>query len=196
MTRKATAEQPSAQFPAPEPSGPVQAWRPFICGQQMEALVTSELQHRLIGLSTQLSETLMTAAILACEIRAIVHSEPDRPGSARPARAHERSLRDGPRLRPLVDHSTLSVFWAGKTCSLRNTILFRLAARLARQPNHYVTAGQLLTDVWDGGKKSPDTIRSAIRHLRQRLNQAGMNDLSAAIRGTGGRYGLILDGTE
>ncbi len=96
--------------------------------------------------------------------------------------------------RPLVDSSTFSVFWAGKTCSLRRTILFRLAERLARQPNQYITADQLLRDVWEGGIKSPDTIRSAVRHLRQRLSSAGMEDLAAAIHGTGGRYGLILDG--
>ncbi|GAG38698.1 unnamed protein product, partial [marine sediment metagenome] len=29
-----------------------------------------------------------------------------------------------------------------------------------------------LGDVWDGGVKSPDTIRSAIRNLRQRLSDA------------------------
>jgi len=96
----------------------------------------------------------------------------------------------------LVDISTLSVFWQGRTCSLRNTILFRLAARLARQPNQYITAGQLLADVWDGGVKSPETIRSTVRNLRRRLKQAGMIDLAAAIRGTGGRYGLIFDADE
>ena len=34
------------------------------------------------------------------------------------------------------------------------------------------TADQLLRDVWEGGVKSPDTIRSAVRHLRQRLSSA------------------------
>lgn len=155
--------------------------------------MTPELQQRLISLSTQLAENLMTAAIVAGEIRTLVQSEPDRPASTLPARTPERSLRDGRRPGPLVDNSTLSVFWAGKTCSLRNTILFRLAGRLARQPNQYITADQLLCDVWDGGVKSPDTIRSAVRHLRKRFIQAGMDDLAAAIHGTGGRYGLMLD---
>ena len=96
--------------------------------------------------------------------------------------------------RPLVDSSTFSVLWAGETCPLRRTILFRLAERLARQPNQYITTDQLLRDVWEGGIKSPETIRSAVRHLRQRLSGAGMQDLAAAIHGTGGRYGMILDG--
>jgi len=156
--------------------------------------MTPDLQKRLTGLSTQLAETLMTAAILADEIRTVVQSEPDRPGSTRPGRAHEMPPRNSSRPRPLVDQSTLSVVWSGRTCSLRNTILFRLAGRLARQPNQYITADQLLCDVWDGGVKSPDTIRSAVRHLRKRLIEAGMDELAAAIRGSGGRYGLMLDG--
>jgi len=156
--------------------------------------MTPDLQQRLSELSTQLAEILMTAAFLAGEIRTVVQSEQDPPTSMRPARAKQPPLRDGPRSRPLVDDSTLSVFWDGKTCSLGNTILFRLAGRLARQPNQYIPANQLLGDVWEGGVKSPDTIRSAVRHLRKRFSQAGMDDLAAAIHGTGGRYGLILDG--
>lgn len=142
--------------------------------------MTRELQQRLVDLATQLSETLMTAAIFTGEIRTILQSELDNPATVRPSRSREATLRDGLHRRPLVDNSTLSVFWQGKTCLLRNTILFRLAARLTRQPNQYITAGQLLSDVWEGGVKSPDTIRSAVRHLRQRLNRAGMDDLAAA----------------
>jgi DNA-binding response OmpR family regulator len=73
-------------------------------------------------------------------------------------------------------------------------VLFRLAGRLARQPNQYISVDQLLSDVWDGGVKSPDTIRSTVRRLRKRFIAAGMDDLAAAIHGSGGRYGLILDG--
>lgn len=162
----------------------------------MEVPMTPELKQRLIGLTTQLTETLMTAAIFVDEIRTLLQSELDNPTSVRPSPSRDASRRVAPRQRPLVDNSTLSVFWAGKICPLRNTILFRLAARLSRHPNQYITAGQLLSDVWDGGVKSPDTIRSAVRHLRRRLSQAGMCDLAAAIRGTGGSYGLMLDGTE
>lgn len=158
--------------------------------------MTPELKQRAASLTAQLSETLMTVAILVGEIRAIFESEQDDPFSVHPGLAPRTPQRSTPRQRPLVDNSTLSVCWSGKTCPLRNTILFRLAARLARQPNQYITAGQLLSDVWEGGVKSPDTIRSAVRHLRRRLSKAGMDDLAAAIRGTSGRYGLMLDGTE
>lgn len=73
------------------------------------------------------------------------------------------------------------------------TVLCKLVDRLSRRPNQFVTFDQHLRDVWDGGFRSPDTIRSAVRNLRQRLSDAGMNELAAAIRGRAGRYGLILN---
>jgi len=153
-----------------------------------------EKTQRLADLAEQLSDALMTAAICADEVRAIVHAELD----SHPPIGWERQQiarhRDLPPERPLVDGSTFSVRWAGRTCCLRRTILFRLAQRLARHPNQYVTPDQLLHDVWDGGVKSPETIRSAVRHLRHRLANAGMQDLAAAIQGSGGCYGLMLDG--
>jgi DNA-binding response OmpR family regulator len=162
----------------------------------METTMNSEQAQRLTDLTAQLSETLMTAAICAGEIRIVLRTELDGRTAVRPGRSQEATHRNPPRERPLVDDSTLSVLWAGKICPLRHTILFRLAERLARRPNQYVTSGQLLRDVWEGGVKSPDTIRSTVRHLRQRLSEAGMDDLAARIHGTGGRYGLMLDGSE
>ncbi len=153
-----------------------------------------EKTQRVADLAEQLSEALMTAALCANEIRAIVQVELDSHTAVGWGRSQDAKHRTPRTQRPLVDSSTFSVFWAGKTCPLRRTILFRLAERLARQPNQYITADQLLRDVWEGGIKSPETIRSAVRHLRQRLSSAGMEDLAAAIHGTGGRYGLILDG--
>ncbi len=153
-----------------------------------------EKTRRVADLAEQLSEALMTAAICADEIRAILRTELDGRAPGRWGRSRAAKHRYPQPQRPLVDSSTFSVFWAGKICPLRRTILFRLAERLARQPNQYITADQLLRDVWEGGIKSPETIRSAVRHLRQRLSNAGMEDLAAAIYGTGGHYGLILDG--
>ena len=153
-----------------------------------------EKAQRLADLADQLSEALMTAAICADEFRAIVQAELGSHTTVGWRRSQDAKHRNLPRQRPLIDKSTFSVCWAGRTCPLRRTILFRLAERLVRQPNQYISADQLLLDVWDGGVKSPDTIRSAIRHLRDRLSCAGMDDLAAAIHGTGGRYGLILDG--
>ncbi|MBK8270667.1 MAG: helix-turn-helix domain-containing protein [Planctomycetes bacterium] len=92
-----------------------------------------------------------------------------------------------------MDHSTLSVLWEGQTCQLGYTVLFKLVDRLSRRPNQFVTFDQLLHDVWNGDSRSPDTIRSAVRNLRQKLTDAGMNRLAAAIQGQAGRYGLILN---
>jgi len=152
--------------------------------------MTSEQAQRLTELTARLSEHLMSAAICADELRNVLGAAPDGHAIHRGRSKHANPARH----RPLVDESTLSVRWNGHTCPLGHTILFRLAARLARQPNQYITADQLLSDVWDGGVKSPGTIRSAVRHLRERLSSAGMGDIAAAIQGTDGRYGLILDG--
>ncbi|MGE0481612.1 MAG: winged helix-turn-helix domain-containing protein [Phycisphaerae bacterium] len=158
--------------------------------------MTQEKVQRLADLVARLAETLMTAAVCADEVRAILRAELDELQLTQRHSLRKGAVRSAPNTRPLVDASTLSVFWEGRTCLLRQKTLFRLAERLARRPNQYITAGQLLEDVWDGGVKAPETIRSAIRHLRRRLSDAGMADLAAAIRGTGGGYGLILDGTH
>jgi DNA-binding response OmpR family regulator len=82
--------------------------------------------------------------------------------------------------------------WAGKQCYLGSTVLFRLADRLTRRPNHFATESDLLRDVWDGDKKTPSTIRSSIRYLKLRLQEAGMDDLAAAIQCEDGMYALLL----
>lgn len=152
--------------------------------------MTQERTQRLAHLANQLVETIMTAAICAEELRAVIRAELDVGDPMRDCRRGAGP--SGLNGRPVVDHSTLSLSWAGKTCHLGYTVLFRLADRLSRRPNQYITPDQLLRDVWEGGLRSPETIRSAVRNLRDRLSHAGMDDLAAAIRGHGGRYGLIL----
>ncbi len=154
-----------------------------------------ETTQRLAQLANQLAENLMTVAICAEELRATIRAEADAAGAV--GRARVSCLRSpgatAAHERPLVDPSTLSLSWDGKTCHLGYTILFRLADRLSRRPNQYLTFEQLLRDVWGGDHRSPDTIRSTVRNLRERLSLAGMNELAAAIHGQGGRYGLILN---
>ncbi len=156
--------------------------------------MTREKTRQLAQLANNLTEILMTAAICAEKIRATVMTELEISRAL-----HDKHSNDAPPSEPvsanhgpIVDHSTFSLAWHGKTCYLGYTVLFRLADRLSRRPNQYVTPEQLLRDVWFGDLRSPDTIRSAIRHLRHRLQYAGMTDLATAIRGQGGRYGLIL----
>jgi DNA-binding response OmpR family regulator len=162
----------------------------------METAMTSEKVQRLAHLADQLTETIMTAAICAKELRSTIRAELDSEVAVRRHRSGDGLICSGMDERPIVDHSTLSVSWAGKSCHLGYTVLFRLADRISRRPNQYVTGEQLLREVWEDGLRSPDTIRSTIRRLRDRLSLAGMQDLAAAIRGRGGRYGLILNDGE
>ncbi len=59
------------------PPGRFRHGGPAICGRQMETTMIQEKTQRLADLAEQLSEALMTAAICADEIRAIVHAEID-----------------------------------------------------------------------------------------------------------------------
>lgn len=177
------------------PTGQFKQVGSVIRGRPSETRMTHEKTLRLALLANQLAENLMTVAICAEELRATIRAELDAKPVTQTIRGSGRPESDNPqgRNRPHVDHSTLSVLWDGRTCQLGYTVLFRLIDRLSRRPNQFVTFDQLLRDVWDGGLRSPDTIRSAIRNLRQRLNDAGMNRLATSIQGRAGRYGLILN---
>jgi DNA-binding response OmpR family regulator len=155
--------------------------------------MTPDKVRRLNSLASQLTEALMTAAICAQEIHAVVRTEAD--GDAHteldcctnglaPCLAHHKQ-------RPLLDESTLSVNWKGKTLHLGHTLKYRLLERLARRPNQYVTHLDLLRDVWDDRRVETATIRSLVGALRGKLRHGGMTDLATAIRGHNGRY--ILD---
>jgi DNA-binding response OmpR family regulator len=156
--------------------------------------MTPDNVRRLDALASQLAEVLMTAAICAQEIHAVVrteceddlHTDLGRSGNGMgPRPAHHMQ-------RPLLDDSTLSVIWKGKTLHLGHTLAFGLLARLARRPNQYVTHLDLLRDVWNDEDLATATIRSLVRELRRKLCNGGMTDLATAIRGHNGRYILIL----
>lgn len=164
-----------------------------IRGGSLETAMTPDTFQRLVQLAGQLVENLMTVAICAEEIRSVIRTEHDRLGAMGRTGGRDGHPASEATRRPIVDRSTLSLSWDGRSCTLGYTVLFRLADRLSRRPNQYLTADQLLRDVWEGGCRSPDTIRSAVRNLRKRLIEAGMPELAAAIRGRAGHYGLILD---
>ena len=63
-----------------------------------------------------------------------VHAGLDSDTAVCQGRSHNGKHRDPPPQRSLVDSSTFSVFWAGRSCPLRRTILFRLAERVGGQP--------------------------------------------------------------
>ena len=151
--------------------------------------MTYQTARRLDLLTSRLTETLMTAALCAQEIRAEILTELDDQGAGSPVRTCEVGL-PSTEARPLVDHSTLCVTWRGQSVHLGHTRGFRFLERLARCPNQYVTHLDLLNDVWDDEDFTPATIRSVARHLRRRLRDEGLSELADAIRGHNGRYVL------
>lgn len=95
--------------------------------------------------------------------------------------------------RPVLDDARLTVAFRGLTCHLGNTLPFRLLARLARRPGCYLTHDDLLADVWDGAIRSDSVVRGTVKVLRQKLRDAGMDELADAIDGSApGRYALRL----
>lgn len=96
-----------------------------------------------------------------------------------------------PRSVPILDRSRFVVGWARHECSLGPTILFRLMERLLRRPDHFITHEQLLNDVWSGDSRADSTVRSALRHLRRRLRQAGMQRLANCIHAAGRSCALV-----
>lgn len=95
----------------------------------------------------------------------------------------------------LIDDSRFTVRWNGNECHLGATVLFRLVRRFACSANHYISVERLLEDVW-GGPRSEAAVRSAVRSLRRKLEDAGMAALADAIQMQPGHYRLFLDGIE
>ena len=155
--------------------------------------MTPQTTRRIAVLTSQLADTLTTAALCTEEIRAAILAELGDDDVAYAGRAEFRlsPATSDHQQRPLLDESTMCVVWKGVSLHLGHTVTFRLLSRLARRPNQYVTHLDLLQDVWDGEDREITTIRSSIRHLQGKLRAGGMPELAAAIRGHNGRY--ILD---
>ena len=114
-------------------------------------------------------------------------------GDVTPPPANESSRQSFVPQVPIADPDILAVRWKGKTCFLGKTIAFKLFARLARRPNHFLSHDLLLDEVWEC-RVTKEAMRSAVKTLKQKLRQAGMADLAAAINGRQREcYGLILD---
>jgi hypothetical protein len=152
--------------------------------------MTAENSRRLVLLNRQLNEHLMSAALCQKEIGAIALAEAnhhdDGNGQAR------LPLRSDTGIRPLMDESTLSVIWHGRTLHLGNTQGFWLLTRLLRCANRYVTHVDLLRELWDDEFADTGLLRAGIQRLRVKLRRGGMADLAGSITGHHGRYMLDL----
>jgi DNA-binding response OmpR family regulator len=149
--------------------------------------------RKLDVLCKRLTETVMGAALCANEIIAMVR-EMHGDGDIAAANSNGRWDRDGHSAqRPLLDESTLSVFWNGGVLALGHTQAFWLLARLTRSTNQYVTHVDLIQEVWDDDFTKAATLRAGVRRLRRKLRDGGMGDLANAIVGHHGRYILNLN---
>ncbi len=156
--------------------------------------MTPENARRLNMLSRQLAESLMSAALCANEISEIAGSEIDDStgGGVGDNGDGHRGNCARTQQRPLLDEATLSVVWRGRTLHLGHTQGFWLLARLARNPNRYVTHVDLMQEIWDDEFAETTLLRAGVRRLRVKLRQGGMGDLADAIAGHRGRYVLNL----
>jgi DNA-binding response OmpR family regulator len=153
---------------------------------------TNNLERATLLLS-RIAEAHTTAAIAVAELRAILTKQSSRPHGSSSARSYrENSIGEtGQNLRPMIDHSTFCVEWEGRTCRLGHRLSLKLLDRLCRRPGQYIPHEEFLHEVWEA-RRSPETIRSAIRELRRRLRAAKMGELADAIHGHGKCYGLML----
>jgi DNA-binding response OmpR family regulator len=156
--------------------------------------MSKDALQRLSRLVDEVNRHSAAASRCAGEARAVINAllSGARGAAGRDDVKHNAARQRPVLVRPSVDLATMSVTWSGRTCSLGQTTLFRLIGRLLRYPNTYVSYAQLRNEVW-GSVKADETIRSAVRHLKRRLKDAGMNDLAAAIRGENHHYVLLLD---
>jgi hypothetical protein len=177
----------------------VASWALLFANSQREgrnAMPKSDRDRQLLEKLSQLAAAQASVAALAQEI---IVSVGERLGFdlreiASVAAIQAFSPNGGSSARhPMVDLATFSVHWDGKTCVLGNTLPFRLLERLGRRPNQFIHCDQLLDEVWQG-LRSREAIRSVVKVLKQKLVQAGMDDLAASINGNQPyHYGLIFN---
>jgi DNA-binding response OmpR family regulator len=153
---------------------------------------TNNLERAILLLS-RIAEAHTTAAIAVAELRVMLTKESVAAYGQSSSRSYrEKSTgRTDQHLRPMIDHSTFCVEWEGRTCRLGNRLSLKLLDRLCRRPGQYIPHEEFLHEVWEA-RRSPETIRSAIRDLRQRLRAADMGELANAIHGHGKCYALML----
>jgi hypothetical protein len=156
--------------------------------------MTPENVRKFKMLSRQLTESLMSVALCAKEISEIARDEMDDDTACGPGANGNGHRRNGVKTpqRPMLDETTLSVIWRGRSLHLGHTQGFWLLARLARCPNQYVTHLDLLQEIWDDEFADTSLLRAGVQRLRVKLRQGGMGDLADAIAGHHGRYMLNL----
>lgn len=141
-----------------------------------------ELPARLRQLATLIEESL-PPVVLGRDSRQLFPVQSSERASAQPCPASG----NGSSHPPIADTDTFCARWCGKTCHLGDTMAFRVLKRLAHRPNVFVSCTSLLEDLWQP-HTSFDAVRSAVKVLRRKLRDAGMEDMADAIDGSTARH--------
>jgi DNA-binding response OmpR family regulator len=144
--------------------------------------------RKVVLLSRQLTERLMSAALCAKELDAIASAAAEARYGGLVARHNRNRKLPKANCRPLMDESTLSVLWNGRSVHLGHTQGYWLLTRLLRCVNQYVTHLDLLREVWDDEFADASVLRAGVRRLRMKLRRGGMAALARGIVGHHGRY--------
>jgi hypothetical protein len=157
-------------------------------------MLSTDMLMRLIVAASDIEDRCLAAAKDASEVKFVLQNELS--AFRTDAKLSLDPFPSGHGVpKPVVDMDARIIRWCGRSCDLGHSTLFRLFERLARHPNAHVSYAKLLEDVW-GGSKSDETIRSAVRHLKRRLERAGMKALADAIHASCRHYVLRLDPAE
>jgi len=140
-------------------------------------MLAPSLKDRILEALDEMVTAHTTAASCAVEIRSVV--------SRIAGNGNDATI-------PHVNTSTFSVEWDGKVCVFKDSLPFRLMETLCRRPGQVFSFDQLLRYVWSAHSKSPDTIRSTVRHLKRKLEKAEMKALAQAVKARGHGYCLSL----
>ena len=140
---------------------------------------TAELEQ-LRQVVTEASAALTTVALFLSDIQArldVIESV-------------DASSQNGQVSPPYVDRAMFCIHWQDRICFLGDSLTFRLFDCLARRPDRFVPHQHLLSDAWEGSVVDVRTIRSGVRHLKDKLRLANMEGLAAAI--VAGRKAYVL----
>lgn len=158
--------------------------------------MTSRDKDRVIVLTRRLFRALALTGKCTDDLSEALQRWPEAAGPERPLANLLGSRPEDPAAlfnKPIIDPGAATVTWHGRTCKLGQSLLLRLMDRLTRRPGHYLSFDRLVRDVWEGHAVSDDAIRSAVRHLKRRLERAGMRGLAAAVRSDRRHYYLDLE---
>lgn len=153
-----------------------------------------ETAQRLEALRRRLAAVQIELALCLEDLLELADADSRPQATTRiPGRVDSQTQTHNPRApAPVVDPSTFTILWNGKTCHLGCGVPFRIFERLAKRPNQYASYNTLIQDVWLGAPRSDETLRSEVRRVRVLLRAAGMPELAAAMKGRNRHYGLIL----